>query len=201
MGGTRPWNAPETQRPLPVTSLKSTDIYSLGLLIWLVSIDGENPFDLIVDSQIQDSSRADEIEGLKQSDKLIAVAQKKEWVRAFMIKKISPRLEAIVKRSTQTVPNSSFDSTLKLLNTQYPNWCDYILTRLSYKICQETLMRSLDDIFDHSLRKDPETRDLEVIISLLESDETAGSVASYPQLSLLLIHWTDIDPRLRRGLP
>lgn len=180
MGGTRPWNAPETQRPLPVTSLKSTDIYSLGLLIWLVSIDGRNPFDLIVDSQTQDSSRADEIEGLKQSDKLIAVAQKKNWVHAFVVKKIRPHLEALVKRATQNVSNSSVDSTLDSIYIQYPNWCDYILNLLSYKTCQETLMRSLDDIFDHSLRKDPEMRDLEVIISLLESDETAGSVASYP---------------------
>ena len=180
MGGTRPWKAPETQRPIPVTSLKSTDIYSLGLLVWLVSIDGENPFDLIIDSQIQGSSRADEIEGLKQSDILITVAQRKDWLRGFVTKKISPQLEGILKRATQVILNPSVDSVLNSLNTQYPNWRDYIFNRLFDQNCQETLMRSLDDIFNHSLRKDPEIRDLDVIISILESDEIAGSVASYP---------------------
>ncbi|KAJ5756002.1 hypothetical protein N7533_005545 [Penicillium manginii] len=47
MGGTSPWTAPEFRRELPYPQyfLKLTDVYSLGLLIWRVLMDGENPFE------------------------------------------------------------------------------------------------------------------------------------------------------------
>ncbi|KAL2826473.1 hypothetical protein BDW59DRAFT_145225 [Aspergillus cavernicola] len=46
LGGTVPWTAPEFRRDLPYPQhfLKLTDVYSLGLLLWRVLLDGENPF-------------------------------------------------------------------------------------------------------------------------------------------------------------
>ena len=102
MGGTRPWKAPETQRPLPVQSLNSTDVYSLGLLIWLVAIDGRNPFDFIIQPQLQGASRDDEIETLKQRDMLFTAAQRKDWLCVFLIKKFFPQMEAMCKKMMQT---------------------------------------------------------------------------------------------------
>jgi len=47
LGGTSPWTAPEFRRELPYPHhfLKLTDVYSLGLLIWRVLLDGANPFE------------------------------------------------------------------------------------------------------------------------------------------------------------
>ncbi|KAL4868028.1 hypothetical protein BDV12DRAFT_197592 [Aspergillus spectabilis] len=46
LGGTAPWTAPEFRRQLPYPRyfLTLTDVYSLGLLLWRILLDGENPF-------------------------------------------------------------------------------------------------------------------------------------------------------------
>ena len=180
MGGSQPWKAPETQRALPVTALRSTDIYSLGLLIWLVSIDGRNPFDLVVEPQMQGTLRADEIERLKQNDLLLAIARKKDWLRAFLIKMHAPQLEETVQTLKRDGSDPSFDSRFNSMNAQFPGWRDYLFNRLFVQTCEKKLIRSLDDLFDHSLQMDPEMRDLDVIVSLLESDEAPRSVVSSP---------------------
>ncbi len=180
MGGTRPWKAPETQTPLPVKSLSSTDIYSLGLLIWLVSIDGGNPFDLIVEPQVQGASRADKVEGLKQNDILLKVAQSKDWLPVFLVKKPDLQVEVMVERVARENSNTLIDSPLDSLTSQYSKIRETLFNRLATNVCQEKLMRSLDDIFEHSLRTDPDMRDLDVLVSLLESDESPRSVIAYP---------------------
>ncbi|KAL4965479.1 uncharacterized protein BDV14DRAFT_199883 [Aspergillus stella-maris] len=46
LGGTHPWTAPEWKKELPFPRyfLKLTDVYSLGLLLWRLLLDGDNPF-------------------------------------------------------------------------------------------------------------------------------------------------------------
>lgn len=61
MGRTIPWKPPEIHTPVPVQSAFYTDIYSLGLLLWLIYIDGMNPFDLVVDAKWQGLARIKEI--------------------------------------------------------------------------------------------------------------------------------------------
>lgn len=197
MGGTQPWKAPETQRPIPARSLSSTDIYSLGLLIWLVSVDGNNPFDLLVGEQIQGASRPDEIEGFKQSDILLTIAHKKDWLRRYLVNNFGPQVEAMAQSVTQANLDTTVDTTLDSLTTQQQQLSDYSFSHLYNSICQEKLMRSLDDIFDHSLGTDPETRDLAVLVLLLESDETPRSDVSCPQYLLLRIDLIDVGPKLR----
>ncbi|KAM6513840.1 hypothetical protein FALCPG4_015049 [Fusarium falciforme] len=41
---TLPWNAPESHDRLPRDLLQYTDVYSYGLLVWRVVLDGVNPF-------------------------------------------------------------------------------------------------------------------------------------------------------------
>lgn len=43
-GGTQPWNAPEWRQIIPTNMLHAPDIYSLGLLIWRLCLEGQNPF-------------------------------------------------------------------------------------------------------------------------------------------------------------
>lgn len=42
---TPPWNAPEWKTARPRSQLINSDVYSLGLLIWRVVLNGRNPFD------------------------------------------------------------------------------------------------------------------------------------------------------------
>jgi serine/threonine protein kinase len=44
-GGTPPWNAPEWRENIEPSLMHKTDIYSLGLLIWRLTINGKNPFE------------------------------------------------------------------------------------------------------------------------------------------------------------
>lgn len=70
VGGTLPWNALEWEDFIKRDQLHKTDIYSFGLLVWSVILDGENPFG----SDYQD--RLDEIKDLKASDILVSRAAK-----------------------------------------------------------------------------------------------------------------------------
>jgi len=44
-GGTPPWNAPEWQKYMAPSFQRKTDVYSLGLLVWRLMLDGANPFE------------------------------------------------------------------------------------------------------------------------------------------------------------
>ncbi|THU98228.1 hypothetical protein K435DRAFT_753192 [Dendrothele bispora CBS 962.96] len=46
--GTPPYDAPEArERRLSAEMVKKTDVYSLGLLVWRIMVDGRNPFDFL----------------------------------------------------------------------------------------------------------------------------------------------------------
>jgi len=45
-GRSSPWDAPEVRHgPIALPKLRKTDIYSLGLLVWRLMLEGQSPFD------------------------------------------------------------------------------------------------------------------------------------------------------------
>jgi serine/threonine protein kinase len=52
-GCTPPWNAPEWYKNFAPSLLHKTDIYSLGLLIWCLTLNGRNPFEAWDSDQIE----------------------------------------------------------------------------------------------------------------------------------------------------
>ncbi|KAI6785916.1 uncharacterized protein J7T54_006255 [Emericellopsis cladophorae] len=73
---TQPWNAPESQNRLARDALKLTDVYSFGLLVWRVVLDGVNPFrhiSSLASLDKDDFQRQAEI--LKREDCLLPVAK------------------------------------------------------------------------------------------------------------------------------
>jgi len=52
-GGTQPWNAPEWRKIILPNMLHAPDIYSLGLLIWRLCLEGQNPFGTMGLSEIE----------------------------------------------------------------------------------------------------------------------------------------------------
>jgi serine/threonine protein kinase len=61
-GCTPPWNAPEWHKKFSPSLLHVTDLYSLGLLVWCLTLNGKNPFE---------GQEADAIEARKLSDSVL----------------------------------------------------------------------------------------------------------------------------------
>ena len=76
LGGSQPWQAPECSRGafFKVEEAKRTDVYSFGMLIWRVFLDGD-PFKSLGEfegnSREQRQKRNDAIAALKDQDKLV----------------------------------------------------------------------------------------------------------------------------------
>jgi serine/threonine protein kinase len=70
------WEAPESHRPLPRNSLKHTDIYSYGLLVWRVTLNGTNPFKYIEGlSMLGDEDLRQQVKILKLEDCLLPLSK------------------------------------------------------------------------------------------------------------------------------
>jgi serine/threonine protein kinase len=69
---TLPWNAPESHEHLPAADLQYTDIYSYGLLVWRVAVNGVNPFRLVPALASLDPAHMQrELEILKKQDRIL----------------------------------------------------------------------------------------------------------------------------------
>jgi serine/threonine protein kinase len=74
---TPPWTAPEYDTLRPRSELLKSDIYALGLLIWQVTLSGNDPFcdETIFDLPKADDNRLDAIQKLKQSEDFLTRAK------------------------------------------------------------------------------------------------------------------------------
>ena len=161
IGGTNPWRAPETKSAIEVKHLNHTDTYSLGLLIWLVCVDGRWPFDYLIPSTVQGAARYAEIEDLKRGDELLAAATAKGWLMSWLKGKFESRINQMLKTASAGITDQQRYSEAELRNI--------LFEKLYTQMCQMTLIKSLDDIFENSLQADPGSRDLDVVLLLLES--------------------------------
>ena len=156
-GHTFPWNAPESNRLIPKEQLKLTDVYSLGLLIWVVALDGSNPFDLI----IQDvENRNSAISHLKATDGLIPASRLLDWYpkwdRSRHLRDFS------VDDSSEPAPNLH-SLSLSPSNESLP-------TSIQQAQC-DVFYQKLDEIFDLTLTAEPTRRRLDSVIERLQGSE------------------------------
>ena len=156
IGGTQPWKAPEAQRSILAKSLYATDTYSLGLLIWLVCIDGKDPFDLVINESMQGKSRVDAIDALKQSDELLTIACSQRWLRDFLARMHKSRLEPLIEREKKANSAVNASSTQKSVPSRSSEAYDSILDGIFEATCRARLVRSIEHVFDHSIQLDPE---------------------------------------------
>ncbi|EXJ78717.1 serine/threonine protein kinase [Capronia coronata CBS 617.96] len=85
IGGTTPWRAPETIAAIPRHLLAQTDVYSFGLTVWRIAMDGMSPFHVICGDSGGGTSLTDEIERLKREDLLTAKADLGEWYPGWVL--------------------------------------------------------------------------------------------------------------------
>ena len=170
IGGTKPWRAPETKNAIEVKLLKRTDTYSLGLLIWLICVDGRSPFDLLIPSTILGATRDIEIERLKQSNELLVAATNKKWLMSWLRLKFDSGVETLFKTASKALVDAQRSSEADLERAS-AILREGLYEKLYEQTRQQKLIKSLDDIFLHSLQVNPTVRDLSVILHLLESVE------------------------------
>ena len=170
MGGTDPWRAPETKSAVPVEFIRQTDTYSLGLLLWLVCVDGRWPFDFLVPAMVHGSARVAEIEKLKQSDKLLDAARSKGWLMSWLQDRFCSDVDQMLRKARVTLMNMNRYSEVDL-ERESAKLRKSLFEKLYTQTLQLKLVKSLDDVFEHSLQVDPSERNLGLIVLLLESDE------------------------------
>ena len=186
MGGTDPWRAPEVKNgPIRLDCAMKTDVYSFGLLAWLVSLNGQSPFDFIAERALP----VKDVEMLKQNDALLMEASKGKWLLRYLISGYGSTAEqyygeALMRSfDRQLIPDSARAQLMGLFPPTTPK--AHLVEELAYKLLQKPLMKSLDDIFQYSLSLDPEYRDLELIVLLLESStDNDGSETASPHDNL-----------------
>ena len=170
MGGTNPWRAPETKSAVPVEFMRQTDIYSLGLLLWLICVGGRWPFDFLIPATVQGSERLAKIEKLKQSDELLNEARSKEWLKSWMQDEFD-----LVCNERLTKARAAFGNmdrfTEMYVEGEISKLRNSSLEELFTKTLQSKFVKSLFKVFEYSLQVDPGKRNLDLIVMLLESDE------------------------------
>src|SRR5262249_38698314 len=87
IGGTTPWRAPEATGPVPRHLLSKTDVYSYGLTVWRIAMDGMNPFNVLHDLSASQThpTLAETTERLKAEDLLKDKTQLDQWYPQWVI--------------------------------------------------------------------------------------------------------------------
>ncbi|KAL5603557.1 hypothetical protein FOVSG1_006307 [Fusarium oxysporum f. sp. vasinfectum] len=102
---TLPWNAPESHDRLPRDLLKYTDVYSYGLLVWRVVLDGANPFrHIYILASLDKDEFQRQVEIFKMEDRVLALA--KSTLRAPFCNTVESDLIANLLDSTLQLESS-----------------------------------------------------------------------------------------------
>lgn len=173
IGGTRPWKAPETSMPLRINRLHLTDVYSYGLLVWTIAVGGISPFDLILNRQ----ATYEEIEEIKQRGLLLRQGQLRSWFNQYL-QVASPFKLSNSYKTALGVTSSAKDS---VLSHNKQALLELTSTMVAMRSKQDKLIRSLNDTFEWTLQLDPDKRDLEMAVAILELDVEESDIHSVPQ--------------------
>ena len=170
LGGTNPWRAPETGGPVAAKALSQTDIFSFGLLIWLVCIDGRDPFSLIIPQDTKGVARAREIDVLKQTNTLIVAAKTENWLFKWQREIYKSKLDGLLEKYLGVRPRTH-DKVENDLFIRFEERVEEIFDK-SYALVQQTaFICKLDSIFKNALQSEAKNRNLAIIINLLESED------------------------------
>ncbi|KAL8646332.1 MAG: hypothetical protein Q9226_006903 [Calogaya cf. arnoldii] len=164
MGGTDPWRAPEIKlESIQIDLAIKTDIYSFGLLVWVIVLNGANPFDIIAELPLQ----KEKIEAMKQDDSFVHKAKGKKWLLRYLQAKIVASIlpsynEIAALVSVQQGSPPELMGMLSIIR-------DMMTENLGPASQQSRLLENLDDIFECCLGSDPLSRELDVVLKVLDS--------------------------------
>jgi ankyrin repeat protein/serine/threonine protein kinase len=193
IGGTMPWRAPESQAPVARDFLTKTDIYSYGLTIWRLAMDGGNPFAILHEfgPTASSSTLPTFTSQLREQDLVAAHAQLKYWYQPFVLFAMgklygdplipTDQVVQLLQRAQVTLRAVNMDTRQGLEFLKYMLWLVHRLKLsrqpLSDNIGEQLVAVAVSDVFYGKLNAvlagclplDPRQRDLSVAISSLSS--------------------------------
>jgi len=210
IGGTMPWRAPESHVPVARECLAKTDVYSYGLTIWRLAMDGSNPFSVLHESAstASGSTLAAFTSHLKEDDLAKDQAQLKIWYQPFILHTTSKlsgdalpptdQVMQLLQRAQEALQTGIMNTSQGLEFLKYIFWLVYRLGMsgqpLFGKIGEHLVARAvldgfygkLDTVLAGCLSKAPEERDLSIAISALSDINVDHQNTAEPSNDILL---------------
>ncbi|KAL2833811.1 kinase-like domain-containing protein [Aspergillus cavernicola] len=184
IGGTWPWKAPETNRPIERDHLKYTDVYSFGLMVWRVACDGMNPFQFITSEETPSSAPRDRIESLKQSGGLVRLCELGQWYQGYVNHSRSSNTSRSINHSVRRISTQSpFRDLIQLLWVRSLTMVEAILPWLSAhrdrssplnNAMKDPFYRVVEPVLKLTLQSNPSSRDLAEVIAVFRNGEGRG---------------------------
>ena len=165
LGGTRAWRAPESNTLLPVHMLKFTDVYSWGLVVWFIALDGQHPFELFLLDMTQSEDGLKMLDQFKADDKALLMSKFEAWVPIWS-------MQVIAKTTLGPKGGGAVNTHYGTLESQAVNVTERKQAATSAALrCEDLRQRcfygSLERVFALSLSKIPQDRDLGAAIEEL----------------------------------
>ena len=176
IGGTRTWRAPESFEPVPASKISLTDVYSLGLVVWSIAVDGKNPFDLIV-GDFQGEERFAEIQRLKMYDEVLKLSKFERWLYNW---NMLSRFDQLAKQSSGSPSDQVRVRALLAKTMSNPSsiaknpQLQSAVSKVNAEFRHKPLFRNLEAVFENTLSKTPDRRNLDSVLRLLQGNTVAG---------------------------
>ncbi|KAI2999946.1 hypothetical protein CBS147346_7306 [Aspergillus niger] len=176
VGGTRPWKAPETKSPVSKESLKATDVYSFGLLLWRLATDGKDPFRFWTFLDLHGEPYYQTLELLKENDQPVIQSSLDIWFIPYLIEKQKSRRDQVNAKSTvpsgqdEKVSQKDYTDLLDILDSMQscPDmiesrpWAFFLWTQ------QDRFYGTISAALLECLSFDPEKRSLDNALDALQ---------------------------------
>jgi serine/threonine protein kinase len=170
LAGTRTWRAPESHSRLPVSTLRLTDIYSFGLVIWSIALDGRSPFSIFVPETIELEERYVAQDRLKSEDRLRGLSRFEEWVPRWQDSVSAANRKSLGLRGNSYTSDTGLDEQC----SPFSRRCDDNSTSATCTSFRERVFFcTLEEILDRTLSILPSERDLPKAIMLCEQGMAA----------------------------
>ena len=172
MSGTRPWMAPEVLKgPVTIENLAQTDVYSLGLLCWVIFLGGESPVDFI--SLDQNESKVAIFESMKADGSLLEVTvDVKRWLAGLIHARYDQSIERALDASLEKVRQAPASSKLNIeeMEKHRPLLYAKMFNQMLLTSSKDSFLQRLLMVFRNSLSLKAKERKLEVVIAELKVD-------------------------------
>jgi serine/threonine protein kinase len=157
LGGTKPWQAPEVQRAVPLSQAKHADTYSFGLLVWCLALNGLDPFKRFLIPERPAEEWDQELLDFKAQDGLRSASKVNVWFPLDFTQKM---LE------NPSDPNVAGIS--RLMRGKAPGAMEALFTQAcAALVAEDELLSVIDKVFENSLVSEPGLRCLPLIVEIL----------------------------------
>ncbi|KAG4441060.1 hypothetical protein IFR05_003468 [Cadophora sp. M221] len=210
IGGTMPWRAPESYGPVAREYLAKTDVYSYGLTVWRIAMDGGNPFSVLhgYGPAASGVTLAAFTSQLRDDDLLKGQAQLNRWYQPFILYGMNKlcgdalpptgQVRQLLQKAQAALQTGNMNISQGLEFLKYIFWLLHRFSMsnqpLSGNIGEQLVATAksdgfygkLDTVLARCLSKVPEERDLSVAISTLSNSNDDQQNTVEPSEDMLL---------------